>query len=254
MLKILIVNDKYGIAEKMGKLIAGMIAEDIEVEILPGIETTRDWLKLHPEPDIIFMDVHIRSGISFDLFRYLKIDCPIIFTAENDYVSCMYKMRTSHYMLNMAGEDPDEYPVALSTGGILQRQYAADNLLQVITGLKTRSQPSYKEKFIVNVRNNWIPVNTRDIACFTRRHLNYLYTFSGEKYLLDYGTLEDIEKLLNPQSFYRANRQTIVNIDAIGSMKPLGNQKIILILKDPLKMEVDVSREKAPFFKRWFDR
>ncbi len=72
--------------------------------------------------------------------------------------------------------------------------------------------------------------------------------------MLDYGTLEDIEKLLNPKSFYRANRQTIVNIDAIGSMKPLGNQKILLLLKDPLKMEVDVSREKAPVFKKWFDR
>lgn len=254
MIKILIVNDKYGTAVKMRKLIAGTIAEDIEVEILPGIEIARDWLKLHPEPDIILMDVHLRSGVSFDLFRYLKVECPIIFTTENDYVSCLYKMRTSQYMLSLAGEETDEYPVALDESGSYQRQHAANNLLQVITGLKTPSQPSYKEKFIVHVRNNWIPVNTRDIACFTRKHLNYLHTFSGEKYILDYGTLEDIEKLLNPQSFYRANRQTIVNIDAIGSMKPLGNQKILLVLIDPLKMEVDVSREKAPYFKRWFDR
>ncbi len=103
MIKILIVNDKYSTAEQMGKLIAGTTAEDIEVEILPGIEMARDWLKLHPEPDIILMDVHLRGGGSFDLFRYLKIDCPIIFTTENDYVSCLYKIRSSHYMLSLAG-------------------------------------------------------------------------------------------------------------------------------------------------------
>lgn len=160
MIKILIVNDKYGTAVKMRKLIAGTIAEDIEVEILPGIEIARDWLKLHPEPDIILMDVHLRSGVSFDLFRYLKVECPIIFTTENDYVSCLYKMRTSQYMLSLAGEETDEYPVALDESGSYQRQHAANNLLQVITGLKTPSQPSYKEKFIVHVRNNWIPVNT----------------------------------------------------------------------------------------------
>jgi DNA-binding LytR/AlgR family response regulator len=108
----------------------------------------------------------------------------------------------------------------------------------------------YKEKFIARARGQWMPVNTCDIACFVRDQLNYLYTFSGEKYMLDYNTLEEIEDLLNPQVFYRANQQFIIHIDAIQSVRPHDNQKLTLQLKAPLKMEVDISREKAPGFKK----
>ena len=87
-----------------------------------------------------------------------------------------------------------------------------------------------------------------------RDNLNYLYTFNGDKYILDYTTLEEIEELLDPKLFYRSNRQSIVNIDAIQSVKPHENQKLTLTLKAPLKMEQDISREKAPAFKKWFDR
>jgi DNA-binding LytR/AlgR family response regulator len=123
-----------------------------------------------------------------------------------------------------------------------------------MASLSTPQQNLYKEKFIVNVRNNWIPVDTKDIACFVRDNLNYLYTFSGEKYILDFTTLEDIEELLDPKIFYRANRQSIIHINAIQSVKPHENQKLSVFLKAPLKMELDISREKAPAFKKWFDR
>jgi DNA-binding LytR/AlgR family response regulator len=125
-------------------------------------------------------------------------------------------------------------------------------LMQVLQNPQQGKQ--YKEKFVVNVRNNWIPILTKDIACFVRDNLNYLYTFSGERYIVDFVTLEEIEDILDPQHFYRANRQSIVHIDAIQSIKPQENQKLILTLKAPLKMEQDVSREKAPSFKKWFGR
>ncbi len=125
--------------------------------------------------------------------------------------------------------------------------------------LKTLQQPqangpAYKEKFIVSVRNTWVPVNTKDIACFMRDNLNYIHTFGGDKYMLDFNTLEEVEELLDPKVFYRANRQSIVNIDNIQSVKPHENQKLTLTLKAPAKTEVDISREKAPAFKKWFDR
>jgi len=106
----------------------------------------------------------------------------------------------------------------------------------------------------VKLRNNWIPVLTKDIACFVRENLNYIITFSGEKYIADFVTLEEIEELLDPRFFYRANRQSIVHIDAIKSVKPYENQKLTLTLKPPLQMQQDVSREKAPGFKKWFER
>jgi len=81
--------------------------------------------------------------------------------------------------------------------------------------------------------------------------IHYWY---GEKYILDFTTLEEIEELLDPKRFYRANRQCIINIEAIQSVKPHENQKLVVQLKAPMKFEVDISREKAPSFKKWFDR
>ena len=86
-----------------------------------------------------------------------------------------------------------------------------------------------------------------------RRNLIYIYTFSGEKYITNYTTLDEIEELLNPKDFYRANRQSIIHIDSIQSIKPLENQKLIVQLKGPLSKTEDISREKAPSFKKWWE-
>jgi DNA-binding LytR/AlgR family response regulator len=125
--------------------------------------------------------------------------------------------------------------------------------------LQMMSQPNvgsagYKEKFVVKVRNQWLPVSTKDIAYFYRENLNYLITFTGDKYILDFTTLDEVEELLDPKFFYRTNRQSIIHIDSIQSVKPQENQKLVVTLKATLKMELDISREKAPGFKKWFDR
>ncbi|HEV7781830.1 MAG TPA: LytTR family DNA-binding domain-containing protein [Chitinophagaceae bacterium] len=85
--------------------------------------------------------------------------------------------------------------------------------------------------------------------------MNYTYLFNGEKYIVDYTTLEEIEELLDPKLFYRANRQFIINIDAIQTVKPVENSKLIIRLKEPNhKLEIDMSRLKSPEFKKWMDR
>ena len=93
----------------------------------------------------------------------------------------------------------------------------------------------------------------KDVALFNKESILYLYTFEGEKYALDFETLDELETLII-RCFYRANRQSIIHIDAIASVKPKENQKLTVMLKGNLKMEIDISREKAPSFKKWFDR
>jgi DNA-binding LytR/AlgR family response regulator len=100
-----------------------------------------------------------------------------------------------------------------------------------------------------------MPVNTKDIACFSREVLNYLYLFSGERYAIDFVTLEEVEELLDPKQFYRANRQFIINIDAVQMVKPVENSKLFIRLKEPNhKLDIDMSRLKSPEFRKWMDR
>ncbi len=257
MIKAVIIEDETLIARELQAKIAA-VADDVKiVEVLPSLKTAKNWFLQHAEPDLLFMDIQLSDGVSFELFERFELGCPVIFTtAYDEYALRAFKVNGIDYLLKPI--DNEELANAVEK---FRRQAESTakppNNFQDL--LKTMQQPVvgrqvFKEKFIVSVRNTWVPVNTKDVACFLRNSLNYLHTFSGEKYILDFSTLEEVEELLDPKVFYRANRQCIVHIDAIQSVKPHENQKLTLTLKAPTKMEVDVSREKAPAFKKWFDR
>ena len=256
MIKAVIIEDENLIARELkGKIAA--VAPDVQVvEIIPSLKTARKWFMNNAEPDLLFMDIQLSDGVSFELFDEFTLNCPVIFTtAYDEYAIRAFKVNGVDYLLKPV--DDEELAQAINKcRQLMQKQVKQQSDIREL--IQVLQNPAdvllYKEKFIVNVRNNWLPVATKDIACFVRDNLNYLYTFDGEKYILDYSTLEEIEELLNPKLFYRANRQCIVHINAIQSIKPHENQKLTLTLKPPLKMEQDVSREKAPAFKRWFDR
>ncbi len=92
------------------------------------------------------------------------------------------------------------------------------------------------------------------LPVFYKDQLNYIYTFKGEKHIYDNVPLEEVEAVLDPKMFFRANRQSLIHIRSIHEVKPYGNQKLLVTLRSPLKMEIDISREKAPLFKKWVDQ
>ena len=255
MIKAVIIEDEQLIARELANKISS-VAPDVEIiEMLPSLKTAKKWFMSNAEPDLLFMDIQLSDGVSFELFDHFKLSCPVIFTtAYDEYAIRAFKVNGIDYLLkpiddNDLGKAIDKCR-ALTNG----KPSLRGDIKQLLASLALPLQNLYKEKFIVNVRNNWIPVDTKDIACFVRDNLNYLYTFNGDKYILDYTTLEDIEELLDPKTFYRSNRQSIIHINAIQNVKPHENQKLSVFLKAPLKMEIDISREKAPAFKKWFDR
>jgi DNA-binding LytR/AlgR family response regulator len=208
------------------------------------------------EPDLIFMDIQLGDGMSFELFEQYSLTCPVIFTtAYDEYAIRAFKVNGFDYLLKPVDEKDLRRAIDRCRNLVNAKQTQPLGL-QDLARLLREPSPSklFKEKFIASARNQWVPVRTADIACFVRDQLNYLHTFGGEKLLLEYNTLEEIEELLDPQVFYRANRQFIIHIDAIQSVRPQDSQKLTVHLKSPLKMEVDISREKAPGFKKWLDR
>lgn len=257
MIKAVIVEDESLIARELQNKIA-TIAPDVQiVEVLPSLKTAKKWFMQNAEPDLLCMDIQLSDGVSFELFEHFQLTCPVIFTtAYDEYAIRAFKVNGVDYLLKPI--DVDELKSAIDKSRKLIESKSSSpvqikELMHVLNNPQSVA-PLYKEKFIVSIRNNWIPIYTKDIACFLRENLNYLYTFTGERYIIDYATLEEVEELLDPRIFYRANRQGIVHVDAIQSVKPHENQKLTLTLKAPLKLEMDISREKAPAFKKWFDR
>lgn len=255
MIKAVIIEDEQLIAKELANKIAD-VADDITiVEILPSLKTARKWFMQNAEPDLLFMDIQLSDGVSFELFDHFILKCPVIFTtAYDEYAIRAFKVNGIDYLLKPIDITDLKNAIEKYRNLLSGKTNFPVDMQQLMATLAAPPAALYKEKFIVYMRNNWIPVDTRDIACFMRDNLNYLYTFAGDKYILDYTTLEDIEELLDPKLFYRANRQSIIHINAVQSVKPHENQKLSVFLKAPLKMEVDISREKAPAFKKWFDR
>ncbi|AXY72877.1 DNA-binding response regulator [Paraflavitalea soli] len=256
-MKALIIEDEQLIAAEMQETI-GAVAPDIEVlEIIPSLKAARKWFMANKEPDILFMDIKLSDGISFELFDQFLLKCPIIFcTAYEEYAIRAFKVNGVDYLLKPVQEEDLKKAINKVRNlrpGAFPESVDMQHLMSFFTNPGSPKQ-QYKERFIINTNNKWTPVETSSIAVFLKDNLNYIYTFGGEKHIYDFSALDEIEEVLDPQLFFRANRQAIIHINAIQSVKPIGNQKLTIQVRSPLKLEVDVSREKAPLLKKWMDR
>lgn len=256
-MKAVIIEDEEIIAKVLQNKIA-RIAEDIEVvAILSSLKSTRRWLAENPEPDLFFMDVQLGDGVSFEIFNDVSLKSPVIFTtAYDEYAVQAFRVNGIDYLLKPIKETELLTAINKCRKALQMNMPGGADIGALLQSYLNKEQSaSYKEKFIVNFRNQWMPVNTRDIAFFNKENLNYIFLFNGEKYMIDYNTLDEVEQLLDPKQFFRANRQFIVNLDAIQTVKPIEHSKLIIRLKEPHhKLEIDISRLKSPEFKKWMDR
>jgi DNA-binding LytR/AlgR family response regulator len=256
-MKALIIEDESLIAEEMKNAI-GTISPDVQVmDILPSLKAAKKWFMTNAEPDLLFMDIKLSDGLSFELFEQFMLQCPVIFcTAYEEYAIRAFKVNGVDYLLKPVQEEELKKAINKVRSMRENKSFIPGDLQQLVKYFTepASAQAKYKERFIINANNKWTPVETKDIAVFYKDNLNYLYTFNGDKMIYDFSALEDIEEVLDPHLFFRANRQAIININSIHSVKPFGNQKLMVQLKAPLKIEIDISREKAPLFKKWVDR
>ena len=257
-MKALIIEDEEIIARVLVNTIK-KVDESIEVtDILPSLKVARKWLGNNAEPDILFMDIQLSDGVSFDLLEQFKLSCPIVFTtAYDEYAIRAFKVNGVDYLLKPVEEEELKKAIEKCRKIISNKAAPAADWQSLIQQIANPGVAGgkYKQRFVVNMRNQWMPVAVKDIACFSKEVLNYIYLFNGDRYQVDVDTLDEVEEVIDPGQFYRANRQYIINIDAVQSVKPVENSKLIIKLKEPNhKFEIDMSREKAPGFKKWLDR
>lgn len=256
-MKAVIIEDEEIISQVLKNKI-NKVATDVDViAILPSLKTARRWFAENAAPDLMFMDIQLSDGVSFEIFSDFDLKCPVIFTtAYDEYAIRAFKVNGVDYLLKPVKEEELAAAIEKCRKLLTKSGNAPADIASLLKSLANPDAAAkYKEKFIVNIRNQWMPVNTKDIACFSKEVLNYIYLFNGERYIIDYVTLEEVEELLNPKQFYRASRQFIINVDAIQTVKPVENSKLIIRLKEPNhKLEIDMSRLKSPEFKKWMDR
>lgn len=246
----IIVEDEVVAARNL-QAILNEIGEVSVISTLETISETVEWFKANPNPELVFMDIHLADGSAFEIFERTKITCPVIFTtAYDEYALKAFKVNSIDYLLKPIEEDAVRKAL-LKFKTFMPWFNSQDELQKIISLLKTKM--SYKTHFLVSIKGEkLIPLDVIDIAyIFTENNVVKVHTRIGNNYFLEY-TLDELMNMLNPQEFFRANRQFIIARNAIKDMDLWFSNRLSVNLKVSVSDKILISKAKVGEFKTWF--
>ena len=248
-MKALIIEDELMAAKTLKKLL-GEVSPDTEiVGVLESIEDSVDWISQHPMPDLIFMDIHLADGSSFTIFDRVTVTCPVIFTtAYDEYALKAFEVNSIDYLLKPISKEALERAVAKYHNlgrGLEQQQLEA--LLKHLG-----AKPKFKSCFLLPERDKLVPLPTSDIAyAYLDTKTVKLVTFDDKTFYMNQ-TLDDILAQLDPQMFFRANRQFLISRNAVKDVSVWFGNKLAINLTVETPEKVIVSKARVAEFKAWF--
>ncbi len=245
MIRALIVEDETAAAVNL-RAILRETAPDVEiVATLESVTESVDYLRAHPQPDLLFMDIHLADGDSFRIFDAVEIVAPVIFTTAYDrYALDAFKVSGIDYLLKpLNGADVRR---AIDKFRRLTGSERHDY------GARVQAMASGREEtFLVHVRDRIIPLHRDKIAyCYTSNEKVTACDFDGETYPLD-RTLETLQSLLPQSDFFRANRQFIISRRAVRDIVVWFGSRLALSLQVPTPERIIISKARVPEFKAW---
>lgn len=230
---------------------------DIAVEtMLHSVEESLHWFANNNHPDLIFLDIQLSDGLSFEIFEKINIQSAIIFTtAYDEYALKAFKLNSIDYLLKPIDEDDLEVAVAKFKTRLPKASTETSNLQldfeQIRQMLSNPFEKSYKKRFTVKIGQHLKVITTDEIECFFSENKGtYIHTFDNRNYLID-STLEILEQELDMKDFFRVSRKYIVPLTAIKEIQVYTNSRLKVILPTYKEDEVIVSREKVQDFKAW---
>ena len=251
-MNILIIEDEPRTARLLKEFILAVDDTHVVLGICDSVESTVQFLQTSTQRiDLLFMDIQLADGSSFDIFQKTPVNTPVIFcTAYEDHLLEAFKSNGIDYILKPFHEKDIEQA--------FRKLDQIRSSLLLAPGLPTRIQQAFnnstQSSFLVRFREKMYPIAVRDIAAVAlEKEVVYIYTYNKEKYAL-FRPIDDIEAALDPQSFFRINRQMILNRDAILEMEPFFNRRVIVTLKVPTAERPLVSRLKVTPFLEWIEK
>lgn len=248
-MRILIIEDEPLVAKDLEASLHKLEPDAEIIGPLPSIQLIKKWFQENPLPDLILSDIQLSDGISFEVFESLNLNCPIIFTtAYDEYAIRAFKLNSIDYLLKPV--DSNELAIALKKYRSLTVGNTLADQLKSMMGSWGKENRRYKERFLALQRNTLVPVTVDEIAFFHKEELIFIHTMTNEKFIGEHSTLDEVENLLDPEKFFRVNRQFIIHMQSVARIKST-HKGLNLQLKAPFNNELEISREKAVAFKKW---
>lgn len=255
-MKILIIEDETHARNELERLLAktGMV-----FEVLSCIDTIEDsviWLKSNPAPDLIFLDIQLADGLSFEIFKQVDIRVPVIFTtAYDEYALKAFRLNSIDYLLKPVRlEDLKQALIKLEDVRSHYKVGRENVDMAKINKLLDHFRQEYKTRFIANIGDQIRYIDVKEIAYFMAEDNEVmLVTRDSKRYFVDY-SLESLVGELDPKDFFRLTRSYIANISAIGKISKYFNSRLLVELLPPAEDKILVSRVKAPEFLNWLGK
>jgi two-component system, LytTR family, response regulator LytT len=228
---------------------------NVEVDVmLHSVEEAIAWFSSNKHPDLIFLDIQLSDGLSFEIFDAIEIRSAVIFTtAYDEYALRAFKLNSIDYLLKPIDEDDLEVAVSKFKVRLPKKEIVQLDFEQIKKMLSNPFEKRYKKRFTIKIGQHLKVITTEEIECFFSENKGtYIHTFDNRNYLLE-TTLELLEQELDPAAFYRVNRKFIVPFKAIKEIVMYSNSRLKIILPTYKEDEVIVSREKVTPFKNWID-
>jgi len=254
-MNVLIIEDEIQAAKRLENLINELLPETVISGRTDSIKSSVKWLKSNPQPDLIFMDIQLGDGLSFEIFEMFDVKSPVIFTtAYDEYALKAFKVNSIDYILKPV--DQAELQVALKKYISLSRdQHApAQVLTNSISKVVELLSRKYKERFVVKVGEHLRTINIADIQYFySAEKATFCHTQDNRNHILDF-TLDQLEGMIDPSLFFRINRKYLIHAGAIKDIISYTNSRLKIILQDSQDEDSIVARERVQQFRQWLDR
>ena len=245
---VFFIEDEGAALRRIEKMVLEAAPDAVVAGSADSVESAVEWLNNHPAPDLIFMDIHLADGSSFDIFDYIQVRSTVIFTtAYDEYALKAFKVSALDYLMKPVKAPELEAAIA--------RFRQKNNVPDYASAFSSRHQSETAlpmRRMLVRLGQSIRVVEMDDIAYFyTRDKISFLVNKSqGKRYPIDF-TLDKLENMLDKTQFYRINRQFIIHISAIREMHPYSKSRIKVELVPEADSEIVVSSEKTADFKSW---
>ena len=249
-MNIIIIEDEKPSARRLQRMLSQLQMET--QTMLHSVEESIEWFQNNEHPDLIFLDIQLSDGLSFEIFDTIEIRSAVIFTtAYDEYALQAFKLNSIDYLLKPIDEDDLEKAIVKYKERAPKQQSVTLDFDDIKKLLVNPIEREYKKRFSVKVGQHLKLVNIDDIECFYSENKGtYAFTSEGRNYLLD-TTLEQLEDELEPHKFFRISRKFYVNVNAIKDMVSYTNSRLQIKLNTFNEQEVIVARERVKDFKEW---
>ena len=251
---IAIIEDEIPAARLLHSMIARLRPE-WDITVIPGsVEEATEWFATPPHPDLLFLDIQLADGNSFDFLSAAHPSSTIIFTTAYDqYAVRAFTVNSIDYILKPI--DEQRLQEAIDKYEHLQQcsNPRPDDYLATLLDALQSKEKQYRTRFLIYRADRFWSLQVSDIAYFySENRVTFAVTKQGREHIVDF-SLDKLSEQLNPDYFFRTNRQTLVGIEAIRKIEPYFQNKVVVDVIPPFKDKILVSKEKIASFKVWLN-